>query len=56
MSVSEFRWIEEHESREAMDSDEYTDAFEGLWQPVKDRAIADTFGGQAYDRGGGIVR
>jgi quinol monooxygenase YgiN len=52
----EFRWIEEYESREAMESDEYTDVCEGLWQPVKDRAIADTFGGKAYDRGGGILR
>jgi hypothetical protein len=39
-----------------MESDEYTDVCEGLWQRVKDRAIADTFGGKAYDRGGGIVR
>jgi quinol monooxygenase YgiN len=52
----EFRWIEEYESREAMDGDEYTDVCDGLWKPVKDRAIADTFGGKAYDRGGGMVR
>ena len=52
----EFRWIEDYESREAMDSDEYTDVCKGLWQPVKDRAIADTFGGTAYDRVGGISR
>lgn len=52
----EFRWIEEYESREAMDKDEYTDVCEGLWQPVKARAVADTFSGKAYEQGGRISR
>jgi hypothetical protein len=39
-----------------MDSDEYTDVCEGLWEPVKARAIAGTFSGKAYDHGGGISR
>jgi hypothetical protein len=39
-----------------MENDEYTDVREGLWQPVKARAISDTFSGKAYDRGGGIFR
>lgn len=52
----EFRWIEEYENREAMDSDEYTDACEALWQPVKACAIADTFAGKSYDHGGGLLR
>lgn len=52
----EFRWVEEYESREAMDSDGYTDVCEGLWEPVKARAIADTFAGKAYDYGGGLLR
>ena len=52
----EFRWIEEYESRETMESDEYTDVCEGLWQPVKERAIDGTFAGKAYEHGGGISR
>ncbi|MGZ4359581.1 MAG: hypothetical protein ACXVZW_07340, partial [Gaiellaceae bacterium] len=52
----EFRWLEEYESRESMARDELTDVCAALWQPVRSRAIAGSFAGGAFDRGGGIER
>jgi quinol monooxygenase YgiN len=52
----EFLWVEEYESAEAMAQDEYTDVCESLWDPVKSRAIADTFAGKGYDRGERLLR
>jgi hypothetical protein len=53
--IQRLEWLEAS-SREAMENDQYTDVCEALWQPVKSRALADTFVGKAYERGGGIFR
>jgi len=55
-SEVEFRWIEEYESREAMESDQFTDVCESLWDPIKSHASEGTFGGSVWDHGGGIER
>ena len=52
----EFRWLEEYESRAAMAQDEYTEVCGALWEPVKSRAIAGSFGGKAFDQGGFLQR
>ena len=52
--MTEFRWLEEYESRETMAQDEFTPVCEALWEPVKSRAV--DFGGKAFDQGGVLER
>ena len=51
-----FRWLEEYQSRASMASDEFTEVCEALWEPIKSRAIDDSFAGAAFDQGGLIQR
>jgi hypothetical protein len=53
---TEFRWLEEYESRDSMAQDEFTEVCEALWEPVKSRALEGSFGGKAFDQGGAIER